>query len=1026
MSLPHAPVSLHPFNRRLLAEELVRVRRPDDRERYAASQRQARIDPNPHQIDAVIFALRRLREGGCILADEVGLGKTIEAGLVIAQSRAEGAQRILLIVPKSLIGQWQAELFQLFGIQTREDPASFGGSGVYLVGREFAGSERGAALLGAVPPFELVVIDEAHEIFAGLHRRFGRDGLYEEDSEVAMMAHRVRGVLRSAPVLLLTATPMQNSLAELWGLVQYVEPTGTLLGDITTFRRVFCAEDDRTLVPGQEHELQRRLAMVLQRTLRRQAQEFLDRPFTQRRCRLYEYAMSSGERSLYDDVTDYLLQPALFAFSGRQRRLLLIGFHRRMASSIPALAASLENVAARLRRLAAGQKAEDLAGTMFRDLEDEEEEPAEEDLARDRTDRSDQTNSSDLQIPNREGVAAELAVVEDLLARARSLPSDAKARKFKEAIGVILDLGRDGRGSGKAVVFTESITTQEYVRTLLLEMGLVDEEITLFRGVNDHERASQALARWQAEEGARLAPGSRPSRDVAVRLALVHEFRTRSKVLVCTEAGAKGLNLQFCETVINYDLPWNPQRIEQRIGRCHRYSQQRDVTVVNFINRDNEGQRLTFEILSQKLDLFGKVLDASDTVLHEPRTDAPEITVSALSVELESDLRSIYSRSRTVDEITREIAALRDKMAERRDAYEKEYARTSQIIESRFDEEVRRVFRKWRDELPGALAQLDRDLADLVDGYLAASGVEYRRSDDGKRVVFEIVSDPSPPAPLPSPPLPPGEGRPSPKKTEESVFPPLLVGGRRFATGDARGLSDAEALNLAHPLVHAAIAEARKWPGGSVALRLPSDASSDLTALAGKTGVLGVVLADYGGFEPVQRVIVAAVVDGAPIDPALAARISRLAATDGPPFEGLDEALGDALDEAVFVDQREVEKSEQKHFEQALGQLERFVEDKVLVCRRERAGIAEKLRAARARRDEVVGASARERIEAEMARLASRDEELERRINALDSREDEVYRKWRDHYHEKRYQAPKVTRLFRAAFRIDPPEPKTS
>ena len=141
-------------------------------------------------------------------------------------------------------------------------------------------------------------------------------------------------------MLLLTATPMQNSLAELWGLVQYVEPTGTLLGDIATFREVFCADDDRTLVPGQEHELQRRLSLVLQRTLRRQAQEFLERPFTQRRCRLYEYEMSSDERSLYDDVTEYLLQPSLYAFAGSQRRLLLIGFHRRMASSIPALAAS--------------------------------------------------------------------------------------------------------------------------------------------------------------------------------------------------------------------------------------------------------------------------------------------------------------------------------------------------------------------------------------------------------------------------------------------------------------------------------------------------------------------------------------------------------------------------------------------------------------------------------------------------------------------------------------------------------------
>jgi SNF2 family DNA or RNA helicase len=319
-SVPTEPSSttVHAFNRRILAEDLVRVRRPDDRERYAASQRQARIDPNPHQIDAVIFALRRVREGGCILADEVGLGKTVEAGLVIAQSRAEGVERVLLIVPKSLIGQCQNELFSLFGIQAREDQTTFFAPGVYLVGREFAGSERGAELLGSVLPLT-VVIDEAHEIFAGLHKRYGRDGLYDETSDEALMAHRVRGFLRAAPVLLLTATPMQNSLAELWGLVQYVEPTGTLLGDITTFREVFCSDDDRTLVPGQEHELQRRLAMVLQRTLRRQAQEFLDRPFTQRRCRLYEYEMSDDERSLYDDVTEYLLQPSLHAFAGRQR-----------------------------------------------------------------------------------------------------------------------------------------------------------------------------------------------------------------------------------------------------------------------------------------------------------------------------------------------------------------------------------------------------------------------------------------------------------------------------------------------------------------------------------------------------------------------------------------------------------------------------------------------------------------------------------------------------------------------------------
>ena len=803
------------------------------------------------------------------------------------------------------------------------------------------------------------------------------------------MAHRVRGFLRSTPVLLLTATPMQNSLAELWGLVQYVEPTGTLLGDIATFRKVFCSEDDRTLVPGQEHELKRRLAMVQRRTLRRQAQEFLDRPFTQRRCRLYEYAMSDDERSLYDDVTEYLLEPSLYAFAGRQRRLLLIGFHRRMASSIDALAASLEKVAARLRRLQAGLGSDDTVINELRDLEDEDEieEPSEE--AAPPIDRA--------------ALAGELVRVEDFVARARSLPNDAKARSFQEAIKVVLDRGRDGRGSGKAVVFTESITTQEYLRRLLLAIGLGEDDITLFRGVNDHEIAQQALARWRKEEGARFPSGVRPSREVAMRLALVHEFRTRSKVLVCTEAGAKGLNLQFCETVINYDLPWNPQRIEQRIGRCHRYSQQRDVTVVNFIARDNEAHRLTFEILSQKLDLFGRVLDASDHVLHEPRTDTPELLVSALSVEFESDLRSIYSRSRTLDEVTREIAALRDKISERREAFEKEYERTSQIIESRFDENVRRVFKRLREDLPRSLADLDRDIADLVDGYLTARAIKYRRSDEAGRVVFEVA---------------PG-----------AALPVEIGDGLRFATGDARALTDAEALNLVHPLVRAAIVHARMWSGGdSVKLQLPPESSPELTALAGQVGLLCVVLVDYVGFEPVQRLVAAAVVGGTPIDPSIAAELVRLQATDAPavnvPME--TQWLDDAVDEAVFVDQRQVEKGEQKHFEEAIGQLERFVEDKILVCRRERVSIGEKLLAARARRDEIVGSSARDRVEAEIVRLATKDESLERRISALESREDEVYRRWRDEYHELRYRVPTVTRLFQAAFQIAAPTPETS
>jgi hypothetical protein len=208
---------------------------------------------------------------------------------------------------------------------------------------------------------------------------------------------------------------------------------------------------------------------------------------------------------------------------------------------------------------------------------------------------------------------------------------------------------------------------------------------------------------------------------------------------------------------------------------------------------------------------------------------------------------------RTIDEVTREITALRDKISERREAFEKEYERTSQIIESRFDENVRRVFKRLREEMPGGLAGLDKDIAELVDGYLSARRIKHRRSDRAGRAVFDIAPD--------------------------AFLPTEVREGRRFATGDARGLTDAESLNLVHPLVRAAIAHARAWAGDdSVTLLLPAGSSPELLALAGKAGVIRVVMVDYAGFEPVQRLVAAAVVDGAPIDPSLAAQLMRLKA----------------------------------------------------------------------------------------------------------------------------------------------------
>jgi hypothetical protein len=981
----------HPIQRRYLAEQLVRLRRADEQQRYAAAQRQGRIDPNPHQIDAVIFALKRIPEGGCILADEVGLGKTIEAGLVVAQLRSEGAaSRVLLVVPKPLLGQWQDELYRLFAIQAvegRMEPGGFSGEGVFLVGREVAGSDRGAEVLRASGPFDLCIIDEAHEVFANIYRRFDKDGNYRSDSPDAQIADRVRSFLGKSPVLLLTATPIQNNLTELWGLVQYVEPTGTLLGNLRTFRDVFCDGDDRLLVHGQDDELRRRIETVVQRTLRRQAQEFLERPFVARRAQIFEYSMTSREKLLYDQVTAYLLEPQLFAFRGSQRRLLLIGFHRLMGSSIAALTASLRKVAARLERMLSGNAAEEpekLLDDLLGDLEDEELQIEPASAAPAATDFA--------------AVAKELARVQSFVSLAESLHRDSKAQKLLDVMRVIAERPA---GRQRAVIFTESLVTQSYLEDLLTQKGrLRPEDITLFRGTNDSARAAQALRQWQEEIGDALPPHQRPSRSVAVRLALVHEFRTRSRIFISTEAGAKGLNLQFCDTIVNYDLPWNPQRIEQRIGRCHRYGQEHDVTVINFLAADNEAQRLTFEILSRKLDLFGKVLDASDVVLHEPSTDTPETLAGAVGSDFEGRLRRIYERARTVGEIEAELRRLREQMEDERKRFEETWARTAGLIETRFDQRVRQVFHRLQVDLPSGLARLDGEMDRLLAGFLLALGVKHERTAANGSIRFEIS---------PSERLPDG-----------------WRDGVTIAIGEARNLQGADALHLGHPLVQAAVAEAREATCEvlRVAWILDSSAPRELLAYKGKLGRLVLVRIRYDGFESVERLLPVAVVEGefSPFSSECARWLLERRPQDRPelpPLESDGGIIDDLLEELLFTDQVEVAGDEQRPFERNLEQVERYVEDKLMVLRRRLNAATESLRSAEDKREAALGAELRSQAEARVRAIQAVIEGLESEVARLETRDDAEYRHWRQRVQERRDRPPETTRLLDVEFVLE-------
>jgi hypothetical protein len=991
--LTEATVTAHPphiVQRLYDAEDLVRRRRADEYRRHVASQRAARIDANPHQIDAVMFALSRLPDGGCILADEVGLGKTIEAGLVIAQVLAEGARRVLVVTPKALLGQWKQELFTLFLLDAHEvtrDEAGFRGDGVFLATRDLVGSEGGAALLQGSERFDLCVVDEAHEVFANIYKRFDKSGIARDESSYARMAGRLSQSLRLAgtPVVLLTATPLQNSLLELWGLVHYVDPTGTLLGDLATFRALFCPGNDRMLAAGQEDELQSRLATVLQRTLRRQAQDFMREPFVGRQARLFEYAMSPEERELYDDVTRYLLEPNLYAFQGNQRTLLLLGFHRRMASSQPALTASLERVAARLRELRDRRSGNDGAdaAAMAADLEESDEVGAVE-----------STPAAAADVP---GISAELARVESFIARGRALVGDSKAQALVRAVRLVIEQAELGKSSGKLVVFTESLTTQDYLRRQLIESRVVsDDEVTLFRGTNDSPRAVQAVDRWFEEVGRALPAESRPSDDVAMRLALVHELRTRSRVLISTEAGAKGLNLQFCDTVVNYDLPWNPQRIEQRIGRCHRYGQHRDVTVINFLARDNEAQRLTFEILSQKLDLFGTVLGASDEVLHRPGAIAPESLASALGTDFEAQLRRIYEQARTLDEVERELRGLRDSIDGKRRDFESAQKQTEDVIRRRLDSTVTQVFRQLEAELPRELAEFDAHVERVVLAFLQAADVPHRLERIEGGTVLTV-----------------GPSR---------ALPETMRDGATCHIGAPQAGSPLATLHLGHPLVQAALADARS---AARSRRFAVEVSADaevLHPLRGRRGRLRLLRLRHHGFEVTEELLAVVVLEGDDEPVALAVAQALLAAPmrDGSPRETTvsDDVLDDAVDELLFVGTGDAGRRDQPRFDRALEQIERFVTDRILLLERARTAAIERVARAEASRDAAVGAQQRDHAEEARRRAQREVDDLDGQVARLRAGDDETYQRWRQRTHDRRYARPELEPLLDAELEI--------
>ena len=610
------------------AHELQRSYANDHVGKLAGLLFDAQVEPKPHQIDAALFALQTPFLPGVILADEVGLGKTIEAGIVISQYWAERRRSVLIVAPSSLRQQWQQELYEKFLIPSAIlDPKSkdalldqSGGrsSQVLICSYEFALRHETSLL----KIWDLVVADEAHRL---RNHWTGKTKVADAMAHIVQSAHKT---------VLLTATPLQNKLEELYGLVSIFDPS--YFYSLDAFRERYVKNREI----GGDDDLVERVATISKRTLRRDADKYIH--FTKRLPLTVEFTPSAYEVRLYDLVNDYLQRDELFAFAGSQRHLSALIIRKRLGSSTYAVASTLENIANRLAdEVAAGRRRDARGGLVAADFAVDDEmtsEELEEAEEIDGTGTSARPSSIALDESLLEAMRAEVAELREYAALARSITENQKAVKLGEALDLGFERLRELGAPEKAIIFTDSTKTQEYIARSLREAGRSDG-LVLFNGSNNAPEQTVIYQEWlKKNKDSDLITGIAAADG---RKALVDFFRTDGTVMIATEAAAEGINLQFCSMLVNYDLPWNPQRVEQRIGRVHRFGQKHNVVVVNFSNKGNIAEQRILELLTNKFQLFSSVFGASDEVLGAIED----------GLDFEKTISDILTRCRSADEL---------------------------------------------------------------------------------------------------------------------------------------------------------------------------------------------------------------------------------------------------------------------------------------------------------------------------------------------------------------------------------------
>lgn len=665
-------MKITPYHAKYFANDLTR-RSVGGMDRLSMSLFDASVDLNPHQIDAALFALKSPLSKGVLLADEVGLGKTIEAGIVLCQYWSERRRRLLVICPASLRKQWALELEEKFNLpaivldaKTWRDSVKKGHSplnqkAIVILSYNYANRIRED--LKAIA-WDLVVIDEAHKL----------RNAYRESNKIGQ---GLRWATEGCRKLLLTATPLQNSLLELYGLSTLIDEH--LFGDVNAFRSQYVSAG------GDLDGLRQRLSGFCRRTLRNQVTEYIR--YTERRAITRPFHPTDDEHKLYEAVSEFIQRPNSYAIPHRQRHLTELILRKLLASSSLAVAGTFETMKFRLETLRDEKMQDDpdFAEQLISD-EDIEEDLLDEILGLDPPEEDESTQQLTI---DRKQLREEIELLTELANWARSIGTDTKTRALMSALEIGFEQMLTTGAQRKALIFTESRRTQMYLNEYLQANGYAGQ-VVQFSGTNNSPEATAIYEAWlTANQGTGRIAGSR---DIDIRTALIEHFRDSASIMIATEAAAEGVNIQFCSLVINYDLPWNPQRVEQRIGRCHRYGQQHDVVVINFLNERNEADRRVLELLTEKFNLFNGVFGASDDVLG---------TIES-GVDFEKRILAIYQECRTHEEIEAAFKALQAEMDERIQARMND---TRKMLLENFDEDVHE---RLRVQLSDAKTHLDR------------------------------------------------------------------------------------------------------------------------------------------------------------------------------------------------------------------------------------------------------------------------------------------------------------------------------